>query len=312
VVDDMVGLLETLAPLIATIAVGFVLARTAILSAAGEAGLSAVVFHVATPALLFRAMAGAAPALDDLRLMAAYFLPCLGLYAAWVWAALRCSGQGLGVAAVGAMGGVFGNTVLLGVPLVGSLHGPPGLRVLVLIVSVHSALLFTLTSLLAGAGDGRRGGDAAWRALRGAAANPIVLSIAAGAAWASLGSPLPRAIDATLALLGAATTPLALIAVGVSLAGLRLGAVAAPCAAIAGVKLVALPLAVWASSALLFGLDPLTVAVATLAAALPTGTNVHVLARRSGTGTEIAAGAIFLSTLAAAATVPVTLAILAG
>jgi predicted permease len=54
------------------------------------------------------------------------------------------------------------------------------------------------------------------------------------------------------------------------------------------------------------------VAVATLAAALPTGTNVHVLARRSGTGTEIAAGAIFLSTLAAAATVPVTLAILAG
>lgn len=307
----MLALTQTLAPLIATIAVGFVLARTGILSAAGEAGLSAVVFHVATPALLFRAMAGAAPALDDMRLMAAYFLPCLGLYAVWVWVAWRWSGQGLGVAAVGAMGGVFGNTVLLGVPLVGSLHGPPGLRILVLIVSIHSALLFTLTSLLAGAGAGRRGGRAAWMALRGAAANPIVLSIAAGAIWASLGPALPRAVDATLALLGAATTPLALIAVGFSLAGLRLGAVAAPCSAVAAVKLAALPLAVWASSTLVFALDPLAVAVATLAAALPTGTNVHVLARRSGTGTEIAAGAIFLSTIAAAASVPATIAFLA-
>jgi predicted permease len=304
----MPTIFDILAPVIVMIAVGYVLARTEILTPSGEAGLSAVVFYVTTPALLLRAMAGAAPGAADLAVMAAYFAPCLLLYAVWVVAAHRRAGGGLGMAGLGAMGACFGNTVLLGVPIIERLHGAPGLRLLVMIVSIHSAILFTTTAVLLEADRGRVDRRAALAiAVRTVTGNPIVLSIFAGAAIALCGITLPRAVDSTLGLLGAATTPIALIAVGTSLAGFGVRGLLAPCAAISAAKLVALPIAVWASSRFVFGLDDLAVAVATLTAALPAGTNVHVLARRHDVGIETAAGAIFVSTLAAGATVPLVI-----
>jgi predicted permease len=307
----MPAIFDILAPVIAMIAVGYVLARTAIVTPAGEAGLSAVVFYVTTPALLLRAMAGAAPGAADLAVMAAYFMPCLLLYAVWVIVARRRSGGGLGMAGIGAMGACFGNTVLLGVPIVDRLYGAPGLRLLVMIVSIHSAILFTTTAVLLEADRGRVDGRAALAiAARTVTGNPIVLSIFTGAAIALCGITLPPSVDATLGLLGAATTPIALIAVGTSLSGFGVRGLLAPCAAISAAKLVALPLAVWTSCRFLFGLDDLAVAVATLTAALPSGTNVHVLARRHDVGVETAAGAIFASTLAAGATVPLAMLLL--
>lgn len=307
----MTGIFDILAPVIAMIAIGYALARSGILTPAGEAGLSGVVFYVTTPALMFRATAAAGPALSDLRIMAGYFLPCLLLYAAWAILARKRFGQGLGAAGLGAMGASFGNTVLLGVPIIERLHGGPGLRILVVIVSIHSAILFTLTTLFATADRGRIGGAAAgFLALRNAAANPIVLSIGCGALAGALGVRLPHALDTTLAVLGTATVPIALIAVGASLAGFALRRVALPCAAIAAAKLLALPLAVWISGRYVFALDPLTVAVSTLAAALPTGTNVHVLARRYAIAVETAAGVVLLSTLAAAGTIPLAIVLL--
>jgi malonate transporter and related proteins len=307
----MPDIFDILAPVIAMIAIGYVLARTSVVTPSGEAGLSAVVFYVTTPALLFRAMAGAAPGAADLAVVAAYFVPCLLLYAVWVVVARRRADGRLGLAGIGAMGACFGNTVLLGVPIVERLYGAPGLRLLVMIVSIHSAMLFTTTAVLLEADRGRVDGRAALAiALRTVTGNPIVLSIFAGAAIAVSGVTLPRAVDATLGLLGAATTPIALIAVGVSLAGLGVRGLLRPCAAISAGKLVVLPLMVWASCRFLFDLDDLAVAVATLTAALPSGTNVHVLARRHDVGVETAAGAIFASTLAAGATVPLVMLLL--
>ena len=53
---------------------------------------------------------------------------------------------------------------------------------------------------------------------------------------------------------------------------------------------------------------PLAIAVATVAAAMPTGTNVYIIARRYDVGVSNAAGAILLSTLLAGLTVPLVIA----
>jgi predicted permease len=237
--------------------------------------------------------------------MAAYFGPCLALYAAWALGARLAAGQGLAHCGIGAMGSVFGNTVLIGVPVVERLHGAAGLRLLVMIVSIHSALLFTATTMLAEAGRGRADGRAALAGTaRMMSRNPMVLSIAAGAVFGALELRLPAPADAALAMLGGATAPLALLAAGAGLAAFRIGAQLGACALVASVKLCLFPLAVWAVARHVAGLDPLAVAVATLAAALPTGTNVYVIARRYDASVPVAAGSVLLTTLLSAATIP--------
>ncbi len=305
----MTGLLDILAPVIAIIALGYGLARGGVITPAGEIGISNLVFFATTPALLFRAMATTAlPSWPDLAVMGAYFGPCLILYVGW---AIALSPRGWAAAGIGAMAASFGNTVLLGIPIVDRAYGPAGLRLLVLIVSIHSALLFSLTTLLAEAERGKADAAATLAATaQTMARNPIVLAIAAGLLCAATGLRLPGPLDEALALLGAATTPAALIAVGAGLAGFRLGTSLAPSAAIAVAKLIVLPLAVWIVATQFLELEPLAVAVATLAAAMPTGTNVYIIARRYEVGVSIAAGAILLSTLLAAATVPVVIAAL--
>jgi predicted permease len=174
-----------------------------------------------------------------------------------------------------------------------------------MIVSIHSALIFTATTMLAEAGRGRADGRAALAGTaRMMSRNPMVLSIAAGAVFGALELRLPAPVDAALAMLGGATAPLALLAAGAGLAAFRIGAQLGACALVASVKLCLFPLAVWAVARHVAGLDPLAVAVATLAAALPTGTNVYVIARRYDASVPVAAGSVLLTTLLSAATIP--------
>ncbi|MBL8700540.1 MAG: AEC family transporter [Alphaproteobacteria bacterium] len=308
----MTSLFDILAPVLVLIALGYALARGGAITPAGEAGIANVVFFATTPALLFRAMAGTElPGWRDAGVLVAYFVPALAVYAGWVAIATVLRGRGWASAGIGAMGACFGNTVLLGIPIVERAFGAPGLRVLVLIVSIHSAIFFTLTTLLAEADRGRaRIRDTVLATARTMARNAIVLAIFGGALWRLTGMPLWAPLDGALALLGGATIPLALIAVGSGLAAFRLGEGAGGLGAITFVKLAGLPALVWLVAAPGLGLDATTVAVATIAAALPVGTNVYVIARRYGVDESAVAGAILVSTLASAATVPVLIALL--
>jgi predicted permease len=302
----MLDVLVLLLPILVMILLGYGLARTGVVPAAGEAALSNVVFFATTPALLFRSMATTpTPGGGDLLVLAGYFVPCWVAYGAWVLIARRRFGQRLAVAAVGAMAVAFANTVLLGIPIIERLYGAAGIRLLVLIVSIHSATFFTLTTLLI---EADRGAARVADTLRATAItmsrNPILVAIIAGLVWGATGLRIPAPIDQVLALLGGATTTLALIAVGAGLAQFRLGDAIASAASIAAVKLVAVPLGVWILTDLVLGLDDLAVAVATISSALPVGTNVYVIARRYDVATGVAASAVVLTTVLAALSVP--------
>jgi len=73
-------------------------------------------------------------------------------------------------------------------------------------------------------------------------------------------------------------------------------------------KLLALPLMVWVITTLM-GLSQLEIAVATITAALPTGANAFLLARRYGTGTEASGASVLVSTLLSVITLSVLLAV---
>jgi predicted permease len=104
-------------------------------------------------------------------------------------------------------------------------------------------------------------------------------------------------------VLGAASLPLGLLAVGAGLDLKALGASARGIAWSAAYKLVAVP-GLTAAFALAFGVTGLPLAVALLYNALPCSANSYVLARQLGGDHRLMAGIITAQTLLAVATLP--------
>lgn len=307
----MLAIAELILPVFAVIAIGFAIARFELVGEAGERGLNDLVYWITTPALLFRTMAAMRPmGAGDLGVVGAYFTATLLLYLLALAGGRVLGWRGLDRLAVGAMGVTFANSVMMGIPIVERTFGAEGLVLLTLIISVHSVILIGLSTLLIEASRGASRPAATLVTTANAVGrNPILIAIALGLAWGSAGLGLPGPLDRTLALVGGATTPVALITVGAGLARIALAGAFAPGAAIAAAKLVVMPALVWASARFVFDLPDLAVAVAVTCAALPSGINAFILARRYDVAVPETTAAILLSTLAAPATLAVAMAL---
>ena len=303
--------LELAAPLFALVLIGFLLARFRWWPRRLSTGLSKFVFVVALPALLFRLMSGLAtlPAVDA-RLLLAFFGGCLAVFAigrAWGRAAFGLDGV---AQSVFALGGIFSNNVLLGVPLARAALGEAALPAVALILVFNTLLLWTLVTVSV---EWARHGEFSLRGfgatLRGVLTNPIVAAILAGAMFGLAGGTLPAPVDAPLQFLGSAAAPLALLVLGMGLAeyGVRQGWRAG--LAITVLKLVVQPLVVWLLCRAL-DLPMIETQVAVLLAALPVGINVYLMSREFRAMEGAVATGILLSTALAALTTPAVLALL--
>ena len=209
-----------------------------------------------------------------------------------------------------ALGGIFSNNVLLGVPLARAALGEAALPAVALILVFNTLLLWTLVTVSV---EWARYGEFSLRGigatLRSVLTNPIVAAILAGAAFGLAGGTLPALVDAPLQFLGNAAAPLALFVLGMGLAeyGMRQGWRAG--LAITLLKLVVQPLAVWLLCRVL-GLPKIETQVAVLLAALPVGINVYLMSREFRAMEGAVATSILVSTALAALTTPAVLALL--
>jgi len=300
-------LIEVVAPIFAIIAAGYFCAARNIVDAAGFKGLNIFAFSLAAPALLFASgtaghQGGGAAAL-------AYFLAAGLLYAVVLWGARR-AGMGLAAGGMLALDVSYGNTVMMGIPLILAAFGTPGLSILLTILALHSMVLLGAATVVAEIGQNERA--APWRLLKttllGVARNPVVMAVILAMLWSALHLPVPGAARRTLELLGAASPPVALFCLGGSLRGFDARHAWKQMSATVSLKLVALPLLVWAITAAM-GLSELEIAVATVTAALPTGANAFLLARRYAVGTEASGASVLVSTLLSVLTLTVLLAV---
>jgi hypothetical protein len=176
-----------------------------------------------------------------------------------------------------------------------------------MVILAEAGLLMPLGLACMGLGHPRRGGDGGLAGVlaRATLLNPIVLGVAAGAALGLLGVTLPGPLDRLLSFLGASAGPVALFALGGTLAGQRLGAGWRPVLGLVAAKLVAYPALAWALLRAA-GLGADWVAAGTLLAALPTAAYAFVFAQHFEAAPERVSTAILLSTLAGAVTFPLT------
>lgn len=304
-------ILEIVAPVFIIVGLGYIAAIRRLIDEAGFRGLNGFAFNLAAPALLFAGgtagHAGGGPAAF------AFFSAALLLYLGALLLGTRRMGMPLGEAGLFALNITFGNTVMMGIPLIAATFGEAGLTILVTIIALHSMVLLTLATVVAEVGLHRQ---APWRRIlaataAGVARNPVVMTVFLALGWSSLGIPVPEVMRRTLEMLGAATPPIALFCLGGSLAAFSAGRGWGEVAWAAVLKLAALPLLVWGVCALL-GLSALETGVAVMTAALPTGANAFLLARRYATGADRSGATVLVSTVISVFTLAAVLAWVTG
>ena len=305
----MQAILAVTVPFFALVLAGWLAARRGLLPESAIPGLNAYVLYFALPCLLLRFGAGT-PVIELLNpwLLVVYLLCALLVVAFTVMVSLNPR-VGLKDAAFGALVAAFPNTGFMGVPLLVALLGPAAAGPV--ICSVLADLFFTSSlcialSQLQGAGEhGAR--VAALRALRGALSNPLPWSIALGALLSVSGIRMAGPIDSITRMLADSASPVALFSIGAVL--WRAGVHAhgrtplRDYLPVALIKLLLHPLLVFAagSAAQRLGapLSAFQLMVLTLAAALPSASNVALLTERYGADSGRVARIIMASTVLA-------------
>ena len=126
--------------------------------------------------------------------------------------------------------------------------------------------------------------------------HPVPLPIIAGLMFAQTGWAIPPWLDTPMRWLGQAFGPLALLLVGITLAGSSIGAQLRPALMLCAIKNLAVPL-VAAALGLLLGMHGLPLLVLVVTAALPIGANVFLFSQRYGVAQELITASVALSTL---------------
>ena len=300
------------APLFLLVLLGYVLTRWARWPKAVADALTHFVFSVAIPALLFRLMSDFSrlPSVDA-RLLIAYFGACIAVFLLGRFLAARIFRLDGVAQSVFALGGIFANNVLLGIPLAKITLGESSLPVISLVLVFNSLLLWTLATVSV---EWARHRALSWsgyvQAAKAVLRNPVVASILIGTAWGLAALPLPDVIDQTLGLISEAAVPLSLIALGMGLAqyGIREGWRVS--VTITALKLAVQPAVVWLLAWLL-GLPALETQAVVMLASLPVGANVYLMSRQFDTLGGPVAASLVLSTALAAVTTPLVLALVA-
>jgi len=304
-------ILQIALPIFIVLAIGFLLSKLGTLTPSHTDGLSRFVFLVGFPAALFEGIALKSGAAEGRHaaVAAAYFIPCLLLFFfSYVLSRSLFKRERPG-ATIFALNACFSNSVMMGVPLVNAAYVPSSLPALASIISLHSAILIPLATILIEAG--KQSSTPARQALVAGATsliqNPIIVSIAIGVGWRSLDWPVSNLASSVIHLLSSAATPCALIALGGSLASQIAAAdVAAESFVASLIKLICLPGSVLLSSGI-FHLAPLETSVALLIAATPTGANAFVLAVRYETLIGRSSSVVAISTLVSMVTIPIVI-----
>lgn len=267
--------------------------------------LTRFVFAVAVPALLFRLMSdfGKLPPVDA-RLLIAYFGGCFAVFVLGRLIASQLFAMDGAAQSVFAVGGIFANALLLGIPVAKVTLGDAAIPVVSLVLVFNSMVLWTLVTVSV---EWARTGHVSFAGfattVKNVLTNPVVASILAGTAWGWAAWPLPAFADRTLDLLGQAAVPLSLIALGMGLAEFGVREAWRESTAICVLKLAVQPLAVFALARWL-GLPVLETQAVVLLSAMPVGANVYLMAREFNALPGAIAASLVISTVLAAFTTP--------
>lgn len=306
------SILSVTFPFFALVLCGYVAARRGLMPIESIPGLSTFVLYFALSAMLFR-FGSAIPIgqLLDIPLAVLYSVVAVMLVTVTVVAS-RNERIGIKDAAFGAMAAVFSNSGFMGIPLLLALLGEKAVGIIIVTLFIDQMLISPLCMSIAyvqsTTGQSRSLSAlllSSVRSLRGAALNPMLWSIVAGVLFGLSGLTLPEPVWKTIDLLSDAASPVALFTIGAILARNALKTThRSPLmdyVPVALTKLFVHPLLIFLGACVAeelgYPLDVQTFAIIILIAALPSASNVSMLAERFGADSGRIASIIMVSTV---------------
>ena len=294
-------LLDVIFPVFGLLGMGWTAARLDWAKVSTVDGLTDFAYRFAVPLLLLRTLSKATlPEQVPWDLLISYYGSSFSILGLGMLLSRGILGRQFGESAIHGFTSAFPNTVMLGIPVVLIAFGEAATLPLFLIISLHSTLLFPVITLLM---EFARGHDASvpkvvGNALRGLAANPIILGLSGGLLLNVLDWPLPGPLDRVAELMASTVAPCSLFALGATLTRFRIAGRWKDVVLVVLAKSFLQPLVVALFALWVFELEnPLWAQVAIVLAAQPVGINPYLFATRYQTNVALASNSMLITTM---------------
>ncbi|MCK4999330.1 MAG: AEC family transporter [Anaerohalosphaera sp.] len=307
--------INIITPVFVIIAIGFVLRRYNFLSETTVTGLNRLTYYVGLPALLFYKIASST---YDLQTAGKTYLVVIGgMFVCLIVAMIIAYVMRLPFSSSGTFiqGACRGNLAYIGLPIVFySFQHLPAMQsqhaqtiaVLVLAMTVPVYNVLSVSVLLISRHTFDR--KCIKRIIRSLLTNPLLISCIAGMVYSVCFDSMPAALSRTTSSIGQMALPLALLAIGAAMVAEKVTGNILPALVSSLIKTLVSPVA-GVILAKMLNLSPDETAVALIFLACPTAIASHTLTTEIGGNPKLAASIVILSTLLAAVSLSVAVAI---
>lgn len=306
----MLQIFGLIAPLFALIALGYISGRLRKIPVEGLAWLNFFVVYISLPALFFLLLSQTP--IEEFYHVDFLTRTTLGTLAIFVLCFLISRWlrrESIEVSTIQGFSGAYGNIGYLGPPIAIAAFGPEAAVPVALIFSLDNTMHFTVAPLLMAVGGKQKPGrlKLALSIIRNIATHPFIIATIAGmlGAWYQYVPPVP--IETILSMLSGAAAPCALFAMGVTAAMRPLKRIPVELNYLVPIKLLIHPLLMYLLVSSLEDVPAHWLYSAVLMAALPSATNVFVLAQQYNVWVERALSTVIISTLLSIVTVTVVI-----
>ncbi len=306
----MMDIFNLALPYFGLILIGFACGKRVRLPEAGLAWMNFFLLYVALPALFFRIMARTPlEQLNNPPFILATTAATACAFALGFAAYFLGGGRERQQAVIAGLAGGYGNIGYMGPGLALAAIGAPAAVPVALIFCFDNVFLFTITPLLiALLGRERRALlPTLIHLVREIVFHPLIFASILGTAAAALHLHIPIGIDRILEFLQNAAAPVALFALGVTVALRPFETMPWELPGILAVKLIAHPVIAIALLMLLGPFAPEWIATALLMASLPPALSVFVMARQYDAWVAPASTAVLVGTLISVVTLPLVI-----
>lgn len=286
-------------PLFGLIFLGYLTARIARQPVEALGWLNIFVVYLALPALFFKLLSRTPiEQLTRLDFILGNLVSTYGIFVAVFAIAFFLRKASIADSTIQSLAGSYGNIGYMGPSLAILAFGEEAAIPVALIFCFENALHFSVAPCLMAVGsrEKRNPVNLALQILRSILFHPFILATIAGVAVAWADVPIPSAPERLIDYLSQAAAPCALFAMGVTLALRPLRRMPVELSYIVPAKLIVHPLLMYIVLSAVSDFDPVWVYTAVLLAALPTATNVFVMAQHYGCWVERASAAVLITT----------------
>ncbi|OCG21310.1 MULTISPECIES: AEC family transporter [unclassified Gilliamella] len=209
-----------------------------------------------------------------------------------------------------AMGGIYTNTVFVGIPIIKMLLGDKAIPIVAIIVIFNALILWTLATVsIEFVQMGKLSGRSFFKVLKNVSKNPIIIGIFTGVVVNYISLPLPKFINQSTKMVSDMTAPLSLIVLGMGLAEYKIRDKLLITTSICILKLTMLPIVTYIVGKLL-GLPTLELQVVVLLSSVSIAINCYMMARQFEVLQGPIASSLLISTTLSSVTTPLILSIM--